>query len=140
MSLPNNITKFYIIRPGSFDPAKIINQYESGILQLQDLENIDTIMLQITLPNVVASELSILQIISGKYKLGIVAKNWLHNGIPTESASEVLELKGLSNPNQIIEMIKDLKNWEYIKEGKIKILGIYKSANIYIPNDRNAID
>jgi prephenate dehydratase len=142
MSLSGNVTKFNLIRPGSLDPHKILRLLEDHHIQLEDLCGRDTIMLQATIPNKQGSEYSLLKILSEKYKLDIIAKNWRHNGLPKNAASEVIELNGLevNNPNKTYELIKDLRNWCVESEGLIKILGIYKSANIYSKDDRNALD
>lgn len=142
MSLSGNVTKFNLIRAGNLDPYRMVRQVEDGHIQTDDLSGRDTIMLQATIPNKQGSEYSLLKILSDKYKLNIIAKNWRHNGLPKVAASEVIELNGLeaNNPNKTYELIRDLRNWCIESEGLIKILGIYKSANIYDLNDRNALD
>jgi prephenate dehydratase len=142
MSPSGNVTKFNLIRPGSLDSYKLIKQVEDGHIQLENLAGRDTMMLQVTLPNVQGSEYSLLKILADQHKLNIIAKNWRHNGLPNVPASEVIELNGLevNNPDNTYQLIKDLRCWVNESGGQIKILGIYKSADIYNQEDRNALD
>jgi prephenate dehydratase len=142
MSLPGNVTKFNLIRPGSLDPHKMLKLLEYHHIQIENLSGRDTIMLQVKLLNVQGSEYSLLKILADKYKLNIIAKNWRHNGLPNVPASEVIELNGLdvNNPENTRQLLLDLRKWENDSQGKISILGIYKSANIYSKDDRNALD